>query len=63
MRKCTDGNPKVMAAAKAQRKSGGKVIGKMEGDAARPRYDRPGRKSGGAVGANASPLSTANKAV
>lgn len=63
MRKCTDGNPKVMAAAKAQRKSGGKVLGKMEGGEAKPRFDRPGRKSGGAVGANSSPLSTASKAV
>ena len=62
MRKCTDGNPKVMASAKAQRKAGGKVIGKMHGGDCSMRLDRPGRKTGGAVGANASPLSTASKA-
>lgn len=65
------GNPEVFKEA-AQRKKGGrvkkqdggqvqgKVIGLMTGGAVRPRLDRPGRKSGGRVGANTSPLSTAH---
>ncbi len=40
-----------------KRKSGGMV---MSGAKAATRHDRPGRKSGGAVGANRSPLSTAH---
>ena len=43
------------------RKTGGKVLGLMTGGAVRPRLDRPGRKRGGAVGADQSPLSTAFK--
>lgn len=43
-----------------KRKDGGKVIGLMTGGGVRPRLDRPGRKSGGGVGANTSPLSTAH---
>lgn len=43
-----------------KRKSGGKVIGLMTGGNVRPRLDRPGRKMGGGVGANTSPLSTAH---
>lgn len=64
------GNPKVVAEAKEKktgdedkvkkRKTGGKVIGLMTGGGVRPRLDRPGRKSGGGVGANRSPLSTAH---
>lgn len=63
------GNPKVVAEAKEKktgdvdkkkRKAGGKVIGLMTGGGVRPRLDRPGRKSGGGVGANRSPLSTAH---
>lgn len=64
------GNPKVLAEAKEgttgdvdkvkKRKKGGKVIGLMTGGGVRPRLDRPGRKSGGGVGANRSPLSTAH---
>jgi hypothetical protein len=63
------GNPKVVAEArekkvgdedKVKRKKGGKVIGLMTGGGVRPRLDRPGRKSGGGVGANRSPLSTAH---
>lgn len=42
------------------RQKGGKVIGLMTGGKVRPRLDRPGRKSGGGVGANSSPLSTAH---
>lgn len=45
---------------KVKRKTGGKVLGLMTGGAARPRLDRPGRKVGGGVGANRSPLSTAH---
>jgi hypothetical protein len=45
---------------KVKRKTGGKVIGLMTGGGVRPRLDRPGRKSGGGVGANRSPLSTAH---
>lgn len=43
-----------------KRKTGGKVIGLMTGGGVRPRLDRPGRKAGGGVGANRSPLSTAH---
>jgi hypothetical protein len=45
---------------KKGRKTGGKVIGLMTGGGVRPRLDRPGRKAGGGVGANRSPLSTAH---
>lgn len=49
-----------------ERKKGGKVKAKkkheMEGKEGKKRLDRPGRKRGGAVGANTSPLSTAHKA-
>jgi hypothetical protein len=40
---------------------GGKTVGLMTGGAVRPRLDRPGRKRGGGVGADMSPLSTAHK--
>lgn len=39
---------------------GGKVAGLMTGGAVRPRLDRPGRKSGGRVGADHAPLSSAH---
>ena len=45
---------------KKKRAKGGKVIGLMTGGKVRPRLDRPGRKAGGGVGANSSPLSTAH---
>ena len=45
---------------KEKRATGGKVLGLMTGGGVRPRLDRPGRKRGGAVGANTSPLSTAH---
>ena len=58
------GNPNVLKEAR-ERKRGGKVeaktIGLMTGGAVRPRLDRPGRKLGGRVGADKSPLSSANK--
>lgn len=43
-----------------KRAKGGKVIGLMTGGGVKARLDRPGRKRGGAVGANTSPLSTAH---
>ncbi len=67
------GNPEVLAEAKdaddgvttglkkggkaKKRKSGGMVMG---GAKAATRHDRPGRKTGGAVGANRTPMSTAH---
>lgn len=57
---------------RAKRAAGGKVagvapaepatksVGLMTGGGVRPRLDRPGRKAGGRVGANTSPLSTAH---
>lgn len=62
------GNPNVFKEAterknggKVERATGGKVVGLMTGGAVRPRLDRPGRKTGGRVGADKSPLSSANK--
>ncbi len=61
------GNPNVLKEAK-ERKKGGRVaaptksVGFMTGGAVKSRMDRPGRKRGGAVGANKTPLSTAHKA-
>lgn len=64
------GNPDVFDEAedkkkggKVKRASGGKVIGLMTGGGVKPRMDRPGRKRGGGVGANTSPLSTAHGTV
>ena|ERR1700681_66346 len=45
---------------KHKRKTGGKVIGLMTGGGVKPRLDRPGRKRGGGVGSDRSPLSTAH---
>ena len=45
--------------AKHHKKAGGAVAHRMTGGAVRPRLDRPGRKRGGGVGADTSPLSTA----
>jgi len=45
-----------------ERKRGGRVkkeVGKVEGKMSKMRLDRPGRKSGGRVGADKSPLSSA----
>lgn len=50
------GNPSVFASAR-NRKAGGRI----GGGTARMNLGRPGRKTGGAVGSNASPLSTAAK--
>lgn len=49
------GNPNVFAEAKA-RKKGGKVCGPAEGKMARPR-----RASGGRVGSDKTPLSSAHR--
>ena len=69
-----EGNPDVLKEADDdkdgdetghERKKGGRVKKEkheMEGKHAKHRMDRPGRKRGGAVGANTSPLSTAHKA-
>jgi hypothetical protein len=46
---------------KHHRAAGGKVLGLMTGGAVKPRLDRPGRKRGGAVGADRMPLSSAHK--
>lgn len=51
---------KVKHKGKHHRASGGKVLGLMTGGAVRPRLDRPGRKRGGRVGADRSPLSSAH---
>jgi hypothetical protein len=45
---------------RVKRKNGGKVIGLMTGGGVKPRLDRPGRKRGGGVGADRSPLSSAH---
>lgn len=55
------GNPYVLKEAKA-RKSGGKVDCGPEGAMAKKRMDRPGRASGGRVGADKAPLSSAHNA-
>jgi len=49
-----------------ERKDGGRVkkkkeMGKVDGKMSKMRLDRPGRKSGGRVGADSSPLSSAAK--
>ena len=54
------GNPEVIKEAE-EKKRGGKVMGKMHGAMSRHRLDRPGRKRGGRVGADMSPLSSANR--
>ena len=67
------GNPNVFKEAAERKKGGrakratggavagvGKDVGFMTGGAVRPRLDRPGRKSGGRVGSNTAPLSTAH---
>ena len=58
VKRATGGKVEGVAAAGA--KPAGKTIGLMTGGAVRPRLDRPGRKSGGRVGADKSPLSSAH---
>ena len=56
------GNPNVFKEAKA-RKKGGKACGPMDGGKmAKSRQDRPRRASGGGVGSNKNPFSSAHKA-
>jgi hypothetical protein len=70
------GNPDVLKEAKGEepydkgdeRKHGGKVkrakgghVMHMDGKKSKHRMDRPGRKRGGAVGADRSPLSSAHR--
>ena len=55
------GNPNVFAEA-AKRKKGGKVCSPMGGKMAKARMDRPKRASGGRVGADKNPLSSAHRA-
>jgi hypothetical protein len=69
------GNPDVFKEAEDKKKGGkvkratgggvaaGKVIGLMTGGGVKPRMDRPGRKSGGRVGADKAPLSSAHGTV
>lgn len=54
------GEPEVIKEAE-EKKKGGKVLGKMHGKMPHHRLDRPGRKRGGRVGADTSPLSSAHK--
>lgn len=56
------GNPNVFKEAKA-RKRGGKACAGPEGDKAKARMDRPRRASGGGVGSNKNPFSSAHRAV
>ena len=53
------GNPEVVKEAE-EKKRGGKAMGKVMGGKSRMRLDKPGRKVGGRVGADRSPLSSAN---
>jgi hypothetical protein len=55
------GNPNVFKEAKA-RKKGGKVVGCADGEMAKHRMDRPKRASGGRVGADKNPFSSARRA-
>lgn len=48
---------------KHKRATGGKVLGLMTGGGVKARLDRPGRKRGGAVGADRSPLTSAHRVV
>lgn len=53
------GNPNVIKEAH-EKKRGGKVKMAMKGAKAKMRLDKPGRKTGGRVGANSHPLSSAH---
>lgn len=57
------GNPDVFKEAEGKKHGGhvkSKDVGHMAGGKSKHRMDRPGRKSGGRVGANKAPLSTAH---
>lgn len=55
------GNPEVFKEAEAK-KRGGKVKKMMKAEGGKPKHrmDRPGRKTGGRVGADKAPLSSAH---
>lgn len=56
------GNPNVIAEAEGKRRAhGGKAVSAADGKLSKMRLDRPGRKTGGRVGADKSPLSSANR--
>lgn len=55
------GNPNVFKEAKA-RKKGGKVCAGPSGDMAKARADKPRRASGGKVGSDKRPFSSAHRA-
>ncbi len=58
------GNPDVFKEAEGKKHGGhvkAKEVGHMEGGKSRHRLDRPGRKTGGRVGADKSPLSSAHR--
>jgi hypothetical protein len=56
------GNPNVIAEARAKRKRGGGVCA-PDGGVAKGRMDKPRRASGGGVGSNKHPFSSAHKAI
>ncbi len=57
-----EGNEEVLKEAEGKRRNkGGKAVAhRMTGGATKHRLDRPGRKRGGRVGADTSPLSSAH---
>jgi hypothetical protein len=57
------GNPNVIAEARAKRKRGGGVCAAPDGDKAKGRMDKPRRASGGGVGSNKNPFSSARAVV
>lgn len=61
----TIGDRKKGGAVKKRKKGGAvrKLVSFYTGGTVKPRADRPGRKSGGGVGANSSPLSTAHNTI
>jgi len=55
------GDEKKRGGKVKKRATGGKIQAFMDGGGVKPRLNRPGRKRGGGVGADRSPLSTAHK--
>lgn len=62
MPELVSGNPEVIKEAKSRKKGGRVKMLEMEGKKGKHRMDRPRRASGGKVGANTHPFSTAHKA-
>ncbi len=54
------GDEKKHGGRAKKRKTGGKVVGLMTGGAVKARADRPQRKSGGRVGSDRMPMSSAH---